>query len=161
MNNEVQFMRAQPVWAENRAHEMNMTILFRSRLKTACPSGTVLRLTGSSCYTVYINGCLFAMGPARCAHGFYRVDEQCLDAVLRGNDVVAIISTAMNGWICRHFCAQKSAAGIKYWLQPDTEAFPHTNIRSVYKRLRNIHFSAPLRKYMISAAERILESRFP
>ncbi len=96
MNNEVQFMRAQPVWAENRAHEMNMTILFRSQLKTACPSGTVLRLTGSSCYTVYINGCLFAMGPARCAHGFYRVDEQCLDAVLRGNDVVDIRVSGYN-----------------------------------------------------------------
>ena len=35
----------------------------------------VLKIAASGFYKVYLNGEFFYFGPARCAHGYYRVDE--------------------------------------------------------------------------------------
>lgn len=82
------FKKAQPVWEENRENEMNVTLVF----KTECPqaSRAVLRITGSSYYNVYINNEFLAIGPARAAHGYFRVDELpiCLD---KANNEIKII----------------------------------------------------------------------
>ena len=69
----VRFEKAQPVWILGREREMNLWISLRAVAKGA--KKTVLRLTGSSAYDVRVNGNFIAFGPARCAHGFYRVDE--------------------------------------------------------------------------------------
>ena len=47
------FKKAQPVWAENRENEMNVTLVFKAKCTQS--SKAVLRITGSSYYNVYIN----------------------------------------------------------------------------------------------------------
>ena len=69
----VRFEKAKPVWALGRETEMNLWLSLRAVAKGA--EKTVLRLTGSSAYDIRVNGNFVAFGPARCAHGFYRVDE--------------------------------------------------------------------------------------
>ena len=69
----VTFEKAAPVWLLGRETEMNLWLSFRTAAVGA--KKTVLRLTGSSAYDVKVNGKFIAFGPARCAHGFYRVDE--------------------------------------------------------------------------------------
>ena len=82
------FEKAAPVWPFGRESEMNLWLSFRALAGGA--GKTVLRLTGSSAYTVKVGGKFVAFGPARCAHGFYRVDELDLTEHLNGESVVTI-----------------------------------------------------------------------
>ncbi len=86
--NEVTFEKAFPVWPFGRECEMNLWLSFRTVAKGA--GKTVLRLTGSSAYNVKVNGEFAAFGPARSAHGFYRVDELDITEYVRGESVVTI-----------------------------------------------------------------------
>lgn len=70
--NTFEFQRAVPIWAKERENEMNCELAFRAAISGA---EAVLRLTASSIYRVWVNGVFVAAGPARAAHGFYRVDE--------------------------------------------------------------------------------------
>jgi len=67
------FEQARPVWILGREHEINLWISLR--FVVGNPKKTVLRVTGSCAYDIRVNGEFIAFGPARCAHGFYRVDE--------------------------------------------------------------------------------------
>lgn len=86
------FERAVPVWERGKACEKNYTLLFR----TILPKGETvsLRLTGASTYQVFVNGELLATGPARAAHGFYRVDELSLEEALDREKNVLVIQVA-------------------------------------------------------------------
>lgn len=86
---EYGFISAMPVWAKGREEEMNVWLEFSTTAKKT--GKTVLALTGSSVYSVGINGEFFAFGPARSAHGFYRVDELDLSPVLKdGSNTVSV-----------------------------------------------------------------------
>ena len=69
----INFEKASPAWILGREKEMNLWISLRAVALGA--KKTVLRLTGSCAYDIRVNGEFVAFGPARCAHGFYRVDE--------------------------------------------------------------------------------------
>ena len=84
----VQFEKAQPVWILGRETEMNLWISLRAVAKGA--KKTVLRLTGSSAYDIRVNGNFIAFGPARCAHGFYRVDEIDLTEMIAEPSVITV-----------------------------------------------------------------------
>ena len=84
----VRFEKAQPVWILGRETEMNLWISLRAVVKGA--KKTFLRLTGSSAYDIRINGKFIAFGPARCAHGFYRVDEFDLTEMVSEPSVITI-----------------------------------------------------------------------
>jgi len=86
--NKVNFEKALPVWPLGREREMNLWLSFRALANGA--QKTVLRLTGSSAYDVKVNGEFIAFGPARSAHGFYRVDELDLSGYVKGNSVITI-----------------------------------------------------------------------
>ncbi len=73
MTSYTPFKLAKPVWALGRETEMNLWLSFRA-VAPKCASA-ILRLTGSAAYEVRLGGDFVAFGPARCAHGFYRVDE--------------------------------------------------------------------------------------
>lgn len=88
------FEKAVPVWALKRDTEMNLWLSFRAVAKGA--GKTVLRLTGSAAYDVRINGAFFAFGPARCAHGFYRVDELDLSEKISADAVITISVAGYN-----------------------------------------------------------------
>ena len=83
------FKKAQPVWAENRENEMNVTLVFTAN----CPksSDAVLSITGSSYYNVYVNGEFLAVGPARAAHDYYRVDKLKIKADKPNNEIKIIV----------------------------------------------------------------------
>lgn len=86
--NIVAFEKAVPVWPFGREHEMNLWLSFRAIANGA--NKTVLRLTGSSAYNVKVNGAFVAFGPARSAHGFYRVDELDISEYIKERAVVTI-----------------------------------------------------------------------
>ena len=82
------FEKAVPVWPFGRETEMNLWLSFRAIASGA--KKTILRLTGSSAYTVKVGGKFVAFGPARCAHGFYRADELDLGEYINGESVITI-----------------------------------------------------------------------
>ena len=90
----VSFEKALPVWALGREKEMNLFLSFRTIAKKA--EKTVLRVTGSSAYDVKVNGEFIAFGPARSAHGFYRVDELDLSTYVKENSVITITVAGYN-----------------------------------------------------------------
>jgi hypothetical protein len=73
--NAVAFQCARPSWLRGRETEMNLTVGFRAAFEAAGVTGARLRIAGSSFYRIWLNGCFLGYGPARAAHGFYRVDE--------------------------------------------------------------------------------------
>ncbi len=84
----ISFQKALPVWAYKRETEMNLWLSFRTIAKKA--EKTMLRITGSSAYDVKVNGEFVAFGPARSAHGYYRVDELDLSAYIKEDSVITI-----------------------------------------------------------------------
>ena len=87
MNNS-SFEKACPVWLIGREQEMNLWISLRTIASGA--KKTVLRLTGSCAYDIRVNGDFVAFGPARCAHGFYRVDEIDLGERISDKAVITV-----------------------------------------------------------------------
>lgn len=67
------FTNAKPIWMNNKEKELNSNCFFKASFKKAFNMS--LHITGSSSYKVYLNGKLLCVGPARAAHGFFRVDE--------------------------------------------------------------------------------------
>lgn len=68
---------------------MNVLAGFRAIIP-AVSTVPVLRLAGATLYRVSVNGAFLAHGPARAAHGFYRVDEIRLTSLGERECVVAI-----------------------------------------------------------------------
>lgn len=82
---------AVPVWAESRETEMNLTLGFQGVFQAEKNSEFTLRITGSTLYRVFLNGEFLGYGPARTAHGFFRVDEYDIgDLVKAGENVLAV-----------------------------------------------------------------------
>ena len=84
----ISFEKACPVWILGREQEMNLWVSLRTVARGM--GKTVLRLTGSSAYDIRVNGKFIAFGPARCAHGFYRVDEIDLSAEASEQAVITV-----------------------------------------------------------------------
>ena len=88
---EVSFQSAQPVWPAGRETEMNLQVGFRATFDAPKAERTVLRVAATTIYRAWLNGEFLGWGPARAAHGFYRVDEWDLTKKLRpGKNLVAI-----------------------------------------------------------------------
>ena len=94
------FRRALPVWEEGCERDMNHHLSFTLPL-TPDLQNPVLSLAGSCSFTVSINGQFIAHGPARCAHGYYRVDQLALTKYL--TDGNATLSIRVAGYYARSF----------------------------------------------------------
>ena len=88
------FTAARSVWPQGRETRMNDFVEFRAsfEVKGNGERGTVLRVTGSSVYRIWLNGKFVGYGPARAAKGFFRVDEWPLAAKAGRNDLVIEVS---------------------------------------------------------------------
>jgi alpha-L-rhamnosidase len=87
------FQRAKPVWPAGREKEMNLQVGFRAVIEKPAktPKTVMLRVAAASFYRATVNGRFVAAGPARAAHGFYRIDELDIASLLHtGRNVVAI-----------------------------------------------------------------------
>lgn len=80
------FEKATPVWLKGLEAEKTVTMgLYTELSGEKC----VLKVATSGFYRVFLNGEFVAHGPARCAHGFFRVDEIEI-ALKNGENHIAI-----------------------------------------------------------------------
>ena len=68
------FLKAQPIWGLGLEEEKNITLGLYKKISYE-KGKAVLRVAVSGFYKVFLNGEFLYFGPARCAHGYYRVDE--------------------------------------------------------------------------------------
>lgn len=71
------FEWAVPVWLSGLQREKNITAGLYTAISTP-KKEAVLRIATSGFYRVFADGRFVCYGPARCAHGYYRVDEVAL-----------------------------------------------------------------------------------
>ncbi|MFR1517365.1 MAG: hypothetical protein ACLSVG_01115 [Clostridia bacterium] len=122
------FQKAQPVWEAGKETELNTTLLFRA----ACPrcGSAKLLITGSACYHVFVNGIFQAVGPARAAHGYYRVDELqiCLDR--EQNEIEIIVM----GYACNSFCYTDQPSFLTAEVVSDKGVIAYTEAEGMFFR---------------------------
>lgn len=87
----VTFKKAVPIWEKGKEKEKNYNLIFQETVKKG---SFKIRITGSSVYSLFVNGAFLATGPARTAHGFYRVDEHRLNLPLEENTIEIKIEAA-------------------------------------------------------------------
>ena len=78
--NNYTFKKAIPVWEKDTETAINRSLVFISKLGRE--KNCKLAIAGSTAFTILVNGDFVAYGPARAGHGYYRVDEYCLDSYL-------------------------------------------------------------------------------
>lgn len=88
------FAEAHAIWPVGRQLEKNISIGFRGFLEIQDVQKTTLEITGSSLYRVYLNGHFIGHGPARAAHGYYRVDTWELQDKLHPGTNILVIEVA-------------------------------------------------------------------
>ncbi|MBQ8164346.1 MAG: hypothetical protein IJZ94_00825 [Clostridia bacterium] len=92
LSKKVEFLKAIPVWAEGLETEMNVNLIFNTAVNFTGSEKTILRISGSSAFSIKVNGKFFGMGPARAGHGHYRVDEYILnDELVSGENKIEIL----------------------------------------------------------------------
>lgn len=93
------FKRALPVWEAKKGEEKNDELLFRCHIE--CRSDVRLSVATSCEYQLWINASFVAFGPAKAAHGYYKVDTLALDAYLRDGSntlVLKVVSANINSF---------------------------------------------------------------
>lgn len=85
-NKEFHYKKALPVWGEGFLTEKNITISFSARIDYKKGSPAVFYASTAGTYTVFLNGNVIAYGPARTAHGFFRVDKIDLTPHLKAGE---------------------------------------------------------------------------
>ncbi len=89
-----ELFKAQPIWLAGVSEEMNVTAGIRAVFEAGRGMHR-LRMAGSSVYRIRLNGKFVGYGPARCGHGYYRIDEWELP-VVEGKNVLAIEAVGYN-----------------------------------------------------------------
>lgn len=90
-NNTELIKKALPVWAEGRETEMNLNLGFLGKFQAKNDQDYMLKITASTLYRVFLNGKFLGYGPARAAHGYFRIDEYDLKPeVKKGENVIAV-----------------------------------------------------------------------
>lgn len=88
------FVLAKPVWAHGRQTEKNLTLSFKTSFSVKENSKITIRITASSVYRLFVNDNLVSYGPARAAHGFYRVDVADMSPYIKKGVNIAVIEVA-------------------------------------------------------------------
>jgi alpha-L-rhamnosidase len=87
----VQFLEAKPVWIKDREKEKNLSLGFRACFNQSTSAEVTIKIAASTIYGVFLNGQFVGHGPARAAHGFYRIDEWPLtDKMQVGENIIAV-----------------------------------------------------------------------
>lgn len=94
LSEKYNFPKAVPVWEEGTEKEMNRSLLLRA---VVGKGNAKLVIAAHTRYQIFINGEFFAGGPARAAHGYYRVSEYELgEKLTKEENVVGIIAAGYN-----------------------------------------------------------------
>jgi alpha-L-rhamnosidase len=87
----VSMQKALPVWAEGREKEMNLNLGFRANFQAKKGQNVKLEIAASTLYRVFLNGEFIGSGPARAAHGYFRIDEYELrNRLIKGENTIAV-----------------------------------------------------------------------
>ena len=86
------FKAATAVWERGEETTVNRWLVFRAEIKKSAE--IKIALTASCAYVVRVNGDFVAFGPARSAHGFYRVDELDLSSYLERDTNIVTVTVA-------------------------------------------------------------------
>ena len=81
LTHDYTFRAATPVWEVGTAKDMNRTVCFVATLP-ATNQPVKLAAAASCSFLLTVNGAYVAHGPARCCHGYFRVDEYDLSKYL-------------------------------------------------------------------------------
>lgn len=94
--NDYIFRAATPVWEKGSAYIQNRTLCFAADVPKS--EKTVTVAAAAACeFILTVNGTFVAHGPARCAHGYFRVDEYDITKYLASdNNRVALRVTSYN-----------------------------------------------------------------
>ena len=85
------FRKANPVWEKDKSAEKNYELYFRCQLGKQ--TDVTLRIATSCEYQLWINGIFIAFGPAKAAHGFFKVDTVLLDGYLHEQINTVVLKT--------------------------------------------------------------------
>ncbi len=145
------FVAAKPVWPEGRDTEKNLFVGFRAGFEAPAHARVWLRATGSSLYRVWLNGEFLAHGPARAAHGFYRVDE--LDITSRLKPGVNLVAFEVAGYNVNSFYLLDQPAFLQAEVVADgrvlagtgggDRAFEATILRERVQKVQRYSFQRP------------------
>ena len=84
-------INAKPVWLAGREKEMNLSVGFRAVFKAESSNSVRFKIAASTIYRIFLNGEFIGSGPARAAHGYFRIDEYELSSKVRsGENIIAI-----------------------------------------------------------------------
>lgn len=95
------FIKAKPVWEENKQKTQNYTMVFRAIVDRARIDGSSrikIRLGAQCVYKLFINGKFISFGPARMAHGFWCADE--IDVTDKLTEDKNVFSILVGGFYC-------------------------------------------------------------
>ncbi len=98
------FEQAKPTWKRGDSRKMNQALDFVAYLsKAAIREETVtLSMTAACSYVLFVNGAFVAYGPARAAHGLYKVDRMDLSPYLTKEENT--IAVRVTGYNMNSFC---------------------------------------------------------
>ena len=110
------FKKAVPVWLKGLETEANVTMGLYTTVENGCKDA-VLRIATSGFYRVFVNGEFISYGPARCAHGFFRVDE----TVLPLSDGVNHIAIEVVNYYIRSYASIKQEGFVQVEIESDDD----------------------------------------
>lgn len=116
------FLKALPVWKEGDKLVMNQSLVLEYNVKRKPVN---LHIACHSAYTVLVNGVLCAYGPARCAHGYHKVDEIHLESYLSNCD--NIITLRLFGYNVKSYEFANSTSFVCAELVSDGEVIAYTD----------------------------------
>lgn len=90
------FKKARPVWSAGREKEKNLELAFYFILEGGIPHPLTLYLATSCVYRIWINGIFIGFGPARTAHGVFKVDPWPLDRYIKEKTHIVIEALGNN-----------------------------------------------------------------
>ncbi len=152
--NKELMQQAAPVWAKDREKEMNLTLGFHGVFQASKNEDVKLKISASTLYRVFLNGEFLGYGPARAAHGFFRVDEYNLaNKVKPGPNVLAVEVAGynVNSYYTidePSFLQAEVTGGEKVLLATGTEnGFSAFQIKERLQKVERYSFQRPFTEY--------------
>lgn len=96
---EYKFKEAVSVWEKGKEKTMNYHLVFRSIISKSEKS--VVSVSTSNTYQLFVNGAFVSEGPARAGHGYYRVDEIDISKYL--TDEKNVVAFFVSGYYVENF----------------------------------------------------------
>lgn len=97
------FIKAVPIWGDGLEKEKNTTLGLYKKI-IASEKDALLRVATSGFYRVFVNGKFAYFGPARCTHGYFRVDQIPIELNVGENHIaIQVVNYYVNSfyYICQ------------------------------------------------------------